>query len=134
MAKNTNTHEPDNGVYDVLAPVFDNMNLVLNTIEKYGKNNESPNGLYHCQIPKGKEFKKWDIVKNKGNSITRGAYYVIVGYLTNADFYNNGHINYDGTKNGYILLRLYDLSVETALIKDWLEPTGLNLVASLNGC
>jgi hypothetical protein len=123
-----------NNANTVLAPVFNNMELVLKIIKKYGRKNTSPKGMYHCLIPIKDKFKKWDIVKNKGNTITKGAYYVIVGYLKDADFYNNGHKNINDTKNGYIVLRLYDLSVETALIKDWLEPCGINLVASLNGC
>lgn len=87
---------------------------------------------YNHKIPPNKKFKNGDIVKNIGNTLTRGCYYVVVDSTDRVhDYFNNRIVNTDGTQHGYILIRLgelrYNEIIETELYDDFLIPTGINI-------
>jgi hypothetical protein len=78
------------------------------------------------KIKKETGINKWDIVQNISASISKGAFYVVIGYLEDCYYCHQHPNNSDGSKEGFIVLRLYGLEVETMFYKDLVKKTGIN--------
>ena len=78
------------------------------------------------ELSKETEIYKWDIVQNIAPTISKGAYYIVIGYLENCHYCYQHPNNSDGTKEGFIVLRLYDTKIETMFYKDMVKKIGIN--------
>lgn len=93
-------------------------------LKKYGRENKSPKGKYHCSTPDGC-IQKWSIVENIGPSVFHGGLYIVIGFTT--ENFIPDIKNSDGSFDGYLVLRIPFGMVETVLPKDWVKFTGYNV-------